>query len=100
MLALINDPGVALPGFWYLFAVDMAGVPSVSWTMQVETRLPTSFQSWNTSWFFQLLSVPSHKGIALSAPMTLIQALNMHVRRPCASLLSEWKNRHDPMIRL
>ncbi len=34
-LSVINDPGVALPGFWYLFAVNTAGVPSVSWTMQV-----------------------------------------------------------------
>ena len=34
-LSLINDPGVALPGYWYLFAVNKAGVPSVSWTVQV-----------------------------------------------------------------
>ena len=35
-LSVPNDPGVALPGFWYLFAVNRkAGVPSVSWTMQV-----------------------------------------------------------------
>ena len=35
MLSVYDDPGVALPGFWYLFAVDAAGVPSISWTMQV-----------------------------------------------------------------
>ena len=34
-LSVIKDPGVALPGFWYLFALNAAGVPSVSWTMQV-----------------------------------------------------------------
>ena len=34
-LTVPNDPGVALPGFWYLFALNLKGVPSVSWTVQV-----------------------------------------------------------------
>ena len=34
-LTVPDDPGVALPGYWYLFAVNRAGVPSVSWTMLV-----------------------------------------------------------------
>ena len=34
-LAVPADPGIALPGYWYLFAVNAAGVPSVSWTMLV-----------------------------------------------------------------
>lgn len=30
-----NDPGVALPGYWYLFAIDSAGTPSVAKTVKV-----------------------------------------------------------------
>ena len=29
------DPGVALPGYWMLFAMDVAGVPSVSKTIKI-----------------------------------------------------------------
>ncbi len=34
-LALPGDPGITLPGIWMLFAVDYAGVPSVSATVRV-----------------------------------------------------------------
>ena len=34
-LALPGDPGITLPGIWMLFAVDGAGVPSVSATVRV-----------------------------------------------------------------
>ena len=34
-LTIPADPGIALPGYWHLFAVNAAGVPSVSWTMLV-----------------------------------------------------------------
>ena len=34
-LTVPADPGIALPGYWYLFAVNAKGVPSVSWTMLV-----------------------------------------------------------------
>lgn len=30
-----SDPGVALPGYWMLFALDVKGVPSVSVTIMV-----------------------------------------------------------------
>jgi len=30
-----NDPGVALPGYWMLFAINSAGVPSISKTIKV-----------------------------------------------------------------
>ncbi|KAL9098646.1 MAG: hypothetical protein Q9163_005735 [Psora crenata] len=34
-LTIPDDPGVALPGYWMLFAIDGAGVPSVARTLQV-----------------------------------------------------------------
>ena len=34
-LALPGDPGVLLPGYWMLFAIDAAGVPSVAATVHV-----------------------------------------------------------------
>ena len=34
-LTLPNDPGVLLPGYWMLFAIDAAGVPSVAATVQI-----------------------------------------------------------------
>ncbi|KAG8525625.1 uncharacterized protein KY384_009269 [Bacidia gigantensis] len=34
-LALPNDAGVALPGYWFLFAIDAAGVPSVARTIKM-----------------------------------------------------------------
>jgi galactose oxidase len=30
-----NDPGVALPGYWFLFAIDAQGTPSVAKILQV-----------------------------------------------------------------
>ena len=29
------DSGIALPGYWMLFAIDIAGVPSVAKTIQI-----------------------------------------------------------------
>lgn len=34
-MTLPDDPGVVLPGYWMLFAIDAAGVPSVATTIQV-----------------------------------------------------------------
>ena len=34
-LAVPSDPGVALPGYWYLFAINSAGVPSISQKLQI-----------------------------------------------------------------
>ncbi|KAI1266019.1 copper radical oxidase [Xylariaceae sp. FL1019] len=34
-IALPTDPGVLVPGYWMLFAVDSAGVPSVATTVQI-----------------------------------------------------------------
>jgi galactose oxidase len=34
-LTIPADPGVALPGYWMLFAIDSAGVPSVAATMRI-----------------------------------------------------------------
>ncbi|KAK7748507.1 hypothetical protein SLS62_008547 [Diatrype stigma] len=34
-MTLPDDPGVVLPGYWMLFAIDAAGVPSVATTVQV-----------------------------------------------------------------
>ncbi len=34
-LTVPSDAGIATPGYWYLFAVNAAGVPSISWTMLV-----------------------------------------------------------------
>jgi galactose oxidase len=34
-LVIPNDPGIALPGYWMLFAMNAAGVPSVSKTIQI-----------------------------------------------------------------
>ena len=34
-LPLPGDPGITLPGIWMLFAVDYAGVPSVSATVRI-----------------------------------------------------------------
>ncbi|KAI9676412.1 MAG: hypothetical protein M1817_000569 [Caeruleum heppii] len=33
-----NDPGIALPGYWMLFALNSAGVPSVAKTVQIRGR--------------------------------------------------------------
>lgn len=30
-----SDPGLALPGFWYVFAITAAGVPSVATFVQI-----------------------------------------------------------------
>ena len=32
-----SDPGVALPGYWYLFALNSAGVPSVATTIAIKS---------------------------------------------------------------
>ena len=34
-LTLPGDPGIALPGVWMLFALNEAGVPSVSATVRI-----------------------------------------------------------------
>ena len=34
-LAIPNDAGIAMPGWWFLFAMDVAGVPSVAKTLKV-----------------------------------------------------------------
>ncbi|KAI0147680.1 hypothetical protein GGR57DRAFT_515678 [Xylariaceae sp. FL1272] len=34
-IALPTDPGVLVPGYWMLFAIDAAGVPSVATTVQI-----------------------------------------------------------------
>ena len=34
-LVVPNDAGVALPGYWYLFAIDSAGVPSGAQTLKI-----------------------------------------------------------------
>lgn len=34
-LTIPNDAGVALPGYWFLFAINGAGVPSVSKTLKI-----------------------------------------------------------------
>jgi galactose oxidase len=34
------DPGKALPGYWMLFAINSAGVPSVATTVQVKPTVP------------------------------------------------------------
>lgn len=34
-LAVPNDAGVAVPGYWYLFAIDGAGVPSIAKTVKI-----------------------------------------------------------------
>ena len=34
-LAVPSDPGVAIPGYWFLFAVNSAGVPSVAQKIQI-----------------------------------------------------------------
>jgi galactose oxidase len=35
-----SDPGVALPGYWMLFAINAAGTPSVAMTIQVVPLVP------------------------------------------------------------
>ena len=30
-----NDPGIALPGYWMLFVLNSAGVPSIATTIKV-----------------------------------------------------------------
>jgi galactose oxidase len=37
MFTLPSDPGVALPGYWYLFAVNSAGTPSVATIVLIHT---------------------------------------------------------------
>lgn len=34
-LVVPSDPGVAMPGYWFLFAINSAGVPSVSQKLQI-----------------------------------------------------------------
>lgn len=34
-LNIVNDPGIALPGYWFVFAINGAGVPSVSKTLKI-----------------------------------------------------------------
>lgn len=34
-LAVNGDPGIALPGYWFLFALNAAGVPSVATVIQI-----------------------------------------------------------------
>ena len=34
-LTLPDDPGVLLPGYWMLFAIDKAGVPSIATTIRI-----------------------------------------------------------------
>ena len=34
-LALPNDPGITMPGYWFLFCINAAGVPSVAKTLEV-----------------------------------------------------------------
>lgn len=34
-LTVPSDPGVALPGYWMLYALDNSGVPSISKTIQI-----------------------------------------------------------------
>lgn len=34
-LVVPSDPGVAMPGYWFLFAINSAGVPSVSQKIQI-----------------------------------------------------------------
>jgi len=35
VLSIPSDPGVVLPGYYMLFALNAAGVPSVSTTVQI-----------------------------------------------------------------
>ena len=37
-LALPSDPGIIIPGMWWLFAIDPAGVPSVGFPMLVRAQ--------------------------------------------------------------
>jgi galactose oxidase len=41
-LAVPNDPGITMPGYWMLFAVDAEGVPSVSAIIQIGTAPTTT----------------------------------------------------------
>ncbi|KAF2798557.1 carbohydrate-binding module family 32 [Melanomma pulvis-pyrius CBS 109.77] len=34
-MTIPNDPGIALPGYWFLFAINAAGTPSVAKTVKV-----------------------------------------------------------------
>jgi galactose oxidase len=34
-LTIPADPGVALPGYWMLFAMDAKGVPSIAKTIRI-----------------------------------------------------------------
>ena len=38
LLALPTDPGIILPGMWWLFAIDPVGVPSVGFQMLVRAQ--------------------------------------------------------------
>ena len=89
-LSVINDPGVALPGFWYLFAVDMAGVPSVSWTMQVGQRKKPKKPNLSDRRHAAIKHPQFENGVALFAPMTLIQAAML------SSLPCKWRQPSRP----
>ncbi len=42
-LALPADPGIIIPGMWWLFAIDPAGVPSVGFPMLVRVQTLAEF---------------------------------------------------------
>ena len=56
-LALPADPGIIIPGMWWLFAIDPAGVPSVGFPMLVRLQPDFRLMTWCR---VLVLSPPSH----------------------------------------